>query len=53
MIGAAVRGGTPAFGSGPFPQLRLVSVRRSDGSDNVLLRYEVVREPGRPAAPAA
>jgi dihydrofolate reductase len=42
MVGAAVLGGgTPAFGAGPFPPLRLVSTRRRDGSDNVLLRYRV------------
>jgi dihydrofolate reductase len=43
MVGAAVLGdGTPAFGARPFPQLRLAGTRRRDGSDNVLLRYEVV-----------
>ncbi|WP_204017027.1 dihydrofolate reductase family protein [Sphaerimonospora thailandensis] len=43
MVGAAVLGGgTPAFGSGPVPSLRLVNTRRRDGSDNVLLRYQVV-----------
>jgi hypothetical protein len=42
MVGAAVLGGgTPAFGVGPFPPLRLVSTRRRDGSDNVLLHYQV------------
>jgi dihydrofolate reductase len=42
MIGAAVLGGgTPAFGAEPVG-LRLVSTRRRDGSDNLLLRYEVV-----------
>ena len=42
MVGAAVLGdGTPAFGAGPFPQLRLVDTRRRDGSDNVVLRYDV------------
>jgi dihydrofolate reductase len=43
MIGAAVLGGgTPAFGAEPVGPLRLVSTRRRDGSDNLLLRYEVV-----------
>jgi dihydrofolate reductase len=43
MVGATfLGGGTRTFGSGPFPPLRLVSTRRRDGSDNVLLRYEVV-----------
>jgi dihydrofolate reductase len=43
MIGATVLGGgTPMFGAGPIPPLRLVNARRRDGSDNVLLRYEVV-----------
>jgi dihydrofolate reductase len=46
MVGAAVLGGgTPAFGSGRFPPLRLVSARRRDGSDNVLLRYKVGAAP--------
>jgi dihydrofolate reductase len=43
MVGATLLGGgTPTFGTGPFPPLRLVNTRRRDGSDNVLLRYEVV-----------
>jgi dihydrofolate reductase len=43
MVGATVLGGgTPAFGAGPVPPLRLLHTRRRDGSDNVLLRYEVV-----------
>jgi dihydrofolate reductase len=43
MVGAAVLGGgTPAFGSGPVPPLRLATTRRRDGSDNLLLRYRVV-----------
>jgi hypothetical protein len=43
VVGATVLGGgTPAFGAGPVPPLRLVSTRRRDGSDNVLLSYEVV-----------
>ncbi|MEU8171981.1 dihydrofolate reductase family protein [Microbispora hainanensis] len=42
MVGAAVLGGgTPAFGAGPVPPLRLLETRRSDGSDNVILRYVV------------
>jgi dihydrofolate reductase len=47
MVGAAVLGGgTPAFAAGPFPRLRLAGTRCRDGSDNLLVRYEV----GRPAA---
>jgi len=43
MVGATVLGGgTLAFGAGPVPPLRLVNTRRRDGSDNLLLRYEVV-----------
>lgn len=43
MIGAAVLGGgTPAFGAGPVPPLRLVNARRRDNSDNLLLQYNVV-----------
>jgi dihydrofolate reductase len=43
MVGAAVLGGgTPAFGAGPVPPLRLLDTRRRDGSDNVLLRYQVI-----------
>jgi dihydrofolate reductase len=43
MLGAGVLGGgTPAFGGGPFPALRLADTERRDGSDNLLLRYEVV-----------
>jgi dihydrofolate reductase len=42
MVGARLLGGgTPAFGAGPFPALRLVDTERRDGSDNLLLRYEV------------
>jgi dihydrofolate reductase len=43
MVGAPVLGGgTPAFGTGPVPPLRLVNTRRRDPSDNLLVRYEVV-----------
>ncbi|MGH2765101.1 MAG: dihydrofolate reductase family protein [Actinomycetota bacterium] len=43
MVGATVLGGgTRTFGAGPVQSLRLVNTRRRDGSDNVLLRYEVV-----------
>jgi dihydrofolate reductase len=43
MVGAAVvGGGTPAFGAGPVPPLRLADVRRREGSENLLLRYQVV-----------
>ena len=43
MVGAAVLGGgTPAFGAGPVPPLRLVDTQLRDGSDNLLVRYEVV-----------
>ena len=43
MVGATVLGGgTPAFRTGPFPPLRLVDVRRRDGSDNLLVRYAVL-----------
>lgn len=42
MLGAAVLGGgTPAFGAGPVPPLRLVDTERRSGSDNLLLRYTV------------
>jgi hypothetical protein len=41
MLGAAVvGGGTPAFGAGPVPPLRLSGTHRRDGSDNLLLRYQ-------------
>lgn len=43
LVGAAVLGGgTPAFGAGPIPPLRLVNTRRRDGSDNLLLQYKVI-----------
>ena len=42
MIGAVVLGGgTPAFAGRPPVSLRRVEVRGLDGSDNVLVRYEV------------
>lgn len=45
MVGATVLGGgTPAFGPAPVG-LRLLDQRHRDGSDNVLLRYEVVEAP--------
>jgi dihydrofolate reductase len=43
MIGAAVvGGGTPAFAAGPVPRLRLLDTRRREGSDNLLVRYQVL-----------
>ncbi|HET6920103.1 MAG TPA: dihydrofolate reductase family protein [Jiangellaceae bacterium] len=43
MLGAAILGGgRRAFTSGAVPSLGLVDVRRRDGSDNLLLRYEVL-----------
>jgi dihydrofolate reductase len=43
MVGACVLGGgIPAFGAGPVPPLRLADVRRQEGSESLLLRYEVV-----------
>jgi riboflavin biosynthesis pyrimidine reductase len=43
MVGATVLGGgTKTFHAGPVPPLRLMDTRRRDGSDNVLLRNEVV-----------
>lgn len=43
MVGATVLGGgTPAFGARAVPPLRLVNTRRQDGSDNLLLQYEMV-----------
>ena len=38
--------GTPTFDTGKAHPLRLVSTRRRDGSDNPLLRYEVVGRDG-------
>ena len=41
MIGAgALGGGTPIF-AGALPAMRLLDVRRRDGSDNVLARYRM------------
>jgi dihydrofolate reductase len=43
MVGAKVLGsGVPAFG-GPVPSLELLGTRGRDGSQNVLLRYQVTR----------
>lgn len=43
MVGPVVLGtGVPAF-AGPVPPLTLAGTRRFDGSDNVLLRYQVGR----------
>ncbi|HEX6541740.1 MAG TPA: dihydrofolate reductase family protein [Ktedonobacterales bacterium] len=42
MIGQAVLGaGTPVFGGQPGVSLRLLGTRTWDGSENVLVRYEV------------
>jgi dihydrofolate reductase len=42
MVGAGVvGGGTPIFGTRPPGRLRLAEVRRFDGSDNLVLRYDV------------
>jgi dihydrofolate reductase len=42
ILGAAVvGGGTPIFGTRPPGPLRLAETRRFDGSNNLLLRYEV------------
>ena len=37
----ALASGLPAYGAGPMPPLRLLDVRRREGSDNVLLSYAV------------
>jgi dihydrofolate reductase len=43
MVGASVLGGgTPAFSAGQPTSLRLMDIARRDGSDNVVLRYQVV-----------
>jgi dihydrofolate reductase len=47
MLGAAVLGGgTPAFAAEPGPPLRLLDTRRRDGSDNLLVRYQVLGREG-------
>jgi dihydrofolate reductase len=44
MIGHVILGGgTPAFDGQPQVSLRLIDIRRWDGSDNVLVQYEVRR----------
>lgn len=54
MVGAGVLGGgTPAFSAGAIPRLRLVDTRRRNGSDNVLLRYEVISDPTTATADGA
>jgi dihydrofolate reductase len=46
VVGAVVLGGgTPLFAGPPPGSLRLVDSRRFDGSDNLLVRYRVDREP--------
>lgn len=45
MIGPVIVGeGTPAFEGRPPVSLRLLDVRKLDGSENVLVRYEVRRK---------
>jgi dihydrofolate reductase len=45
MIGPVILGaGTPAFEGQPPGSLRPIDVRKLEGSDNVLIRYEVGRE---------
>ena len=40
LVGPVVlAGGLPAYGPGPVPPLRLLDIRRREGSDNVLLSY--------------
>jgi len=44
MLGAAVLGGGASiFGTGASPHLRLLDIRRWEGSDKLLLRCEVLR----------
>jgi dihydrofolate reductase len=44
MVGPVVlRGGTPTFDRQPAVSLRLADMRRWDGSENLLVRYEVGR----------
>jgi hypothetical protein len=40
--GDSLAGGTPAFG-GPAPAQELLDMRRRERSQNVLLRYQVLR----------
>jgi dihydrofolate reductase len=48
MIGPVVLGGgTPAFEGQPPVSLRVLEVRKLDGSENVLVRYEAGRENAR------
>ena len=45
MIGQVILGaGTPVFDGQPAVSLRLINTRTWDGSDNVLVRYEVRRQ---------
>jgi dihydrofolate reductase len=45
MIGQVILGaGTPIFDGQPAVSLRLIDTRMCDGSDNVLVRYEVRRQ---------
>jgi dihydrofolate reductase len=47
MIGAVVVGaGTPAFEGQPPAELHVIDVRKLDGSENVLVRYEVAARQG-------
>jgi dihydrofolate reductase len=47
ILGAAVIGaGTPIFGAKPPGRLRLAEVRRFDGSDNLVLRYQLGPDAG-------
>jgi dihydrofolate reductase len=47
MIGPViVGGGTPVFDGQPAASLRLIDLRRWDGSENLLVRYEVRRKDG-------
>ena len=47
MIGPViVGGGTPVFDGQPAASLRLIDLRRWDGAENLLVRYEVRRKDG-------